>query len=383
LVRSRKGSDGKLDFSHITVELQTVDGLVKDSTQCAPNGYYFIPVYDKGSFILKINGPDGWSWNPDKVTVVVDDSSCNNNDDINFHFTGFTLSGKVLGAVGGESCLIKNGGPADVNVELLSSDGSEDPVASVLTSSDGSYLFKNIIPGTYNIRASHPELQVEVRGSTEVELGFANGMVDDIFFVLGYDLKGSVVAQGNPILGVHIYLHSDDVSMVDCPQGSGDAAGERKSLCHAVSDAEGIFSFKSIPCGKYELVPHYKGENTVFDVSPPVMPVSVEHQHVTVPQKFQVTGFSIGGRVVDGNSVGVEGVKILVDGSLRSVTDKEGYYKLDQVYVNAIFNLNLYHIPCSSCKPAKLVVTQPLLVNFLRLLESRVKNMARFLKVMY
>jgi hypothetical protein len=81
--------------------------------------------------------------------------------------------------------------------------------------------------------------------------------------------------------------------------------------------------------------------------------------------------------------VGVEGVKILVDGSLRSVTDKEGYYKLDQVYVNAIFNLNLYHIPCSSCKPAKLVVTQPLLVNFLRLLESRVKNMARFLKVMY
>lgn len=29
------------------VELQTLDGLVKDRTQCAPNGYYFIPVYDK------------------------------------------------------------------------------------------------------------------------------------------------------------------------------------------------------------------------------------------------------------------------------------------------------------------------------------------------
>ncbi|VVB06611.1 unnamed protein product [Arabis nemorensis] len=332
LVRSRKGADGKLDYSHITVELQTVDGLVKDSTQCAPNGYYFIPVYDKGSFILKINGPEGWSWSPDKVPVVVDESSCNNNEDINFRFTGFTLSGKVRGAIGGESCSIKNGGPADVNVELLSSDG--DSIASVLTSSDGSYLFKNIIPGKYNIRASHPELQVEVRGSTEVELGFANGMVDDIFFVLGYDLKGSVVAQGNPILGVHIYLHSDDVSMVDCPQGFGDASGERKPLCHAVSNKDGIFSFKSIPCGKYELIPHYKGENTVFDVSPPVMPVSVEHQHVTVPKKFQVTGFSIGGRVVDGNSKGVEGVEILVDGSVRSVTDKEGYYKLDQVTSN-------------------------------------------------
>lgn len=47
---------------------------------------------------------------------------------------------------------------------------------------------------------------------------------------------------------------------------------------------------------------------------------------------FQVTGFSIGGRVVDSNLKGVEGVKIVVDGNLRSVTDNEGYYKLDQVY---------------------------------------------------
>ncbi|WZZ66872.1 hypothetical protein YC2023_078242 [Brassica napus] len=318
---SRKGADGKLDYSHITVELQTVDGLVKDSTQCAPNGYYFIPVYDK-------------------VPVVVDDSSCNNNEDINFRFTGFTLSGKVLGAVGGESCTIKNVGPSDVNVELLSSDG--DPIASILTSLDGSYLFKNIIPVSVHpiqncklkFAVHQSTLDMPLLFSFIVELGFANGVVDDIFFVLGYDLKGSVVAQGNPILGVHIYLHSDDVSMVDCPQGFGDASGERKPLCHSVSDADGIFSFKSIPCGKYELIPHYKGENTVFDVSPPVMPVSVEHQHVTVPKKFQVTGFSIGGRVVDSDSKGVEGVKILVDGSLRSVTDKEGYYKLDKVTSN-------------------------------------------------
>ena len=40
--------------------------------------------------------------------------------------------------------------------------------------------------------------------------------------------------------------------------------------------------------GSYGLVPYYKGENTVFDVSPPVMSVTVKHQHVTVPQKFQV-----------------------------------------------------------------------------------------------
>lgn len=85
-------------FSFAQIELRTLDGLVKDRTQCAPNGYYFIPVYDKvfrysttfylffspnllefffignhvrfllqGSFVIQINGPKGWSWDPDKV----------------------------------------------------------------------------------------------------------------------------------------------------------------------------------------------------------------------------------------------------------------------------------------------------------------------------
>ncbi|KAJ7977680.1 Carbohydrate-binding-like fold [Quillaja saponaria] len=329
LTKSRKPTDAKLDYSHITVELRTVDGLVKDRTQCAPNGYYFIPVYDKGSFIVKINGPEGWSWNPDKVPVVVDDAGCNGNEDINFRFTGFTIAGRVKGAVGGESCLLKGGGPSNVKVEILSPDG--DLVSSVLTSSTGSYLFTNIIPGKYHLRASHPDLKVETKGSTELELGFGNGVVDDVFFVLGYSIGGFVVAQGNPILGVHIYLYSDDVSHVQCPQGSGSASGQREALCHAVSNADGAFTFNSIPCGNYELIPYYKGENTVFDVSPPKVSVNVKHQHVKVSQKFQVTGFSVGGRVVDGNEMGVEGVKIIVDGHERCITDRQGYYKLDQV----------------------------------------------------
>ncbi|KAK6260339.1 hypothetical protein SCA6_014813 [Theobroma cacao] len=332
LIKSRRATDAKLDYSHITVELRTVDGLVKERTQCAPNGYYFIPVYDKGSFVIKISGPEGWSWDPDKVSVVIDDTGCNNNEDINFRFTGFTLSGRVAGAVGGQSCSVKNGGPSNVNVELLSPD--DDLVSSELTLSNGRYLFKNIIPGKYKLRASHPDLKIEVRGSTEVDLGFQNGVVEDIFFVPGYDIQGSVVAQGNPILGVHIYLYSDDVIEVDCPQGAGNAPGQRKALCDAVSDADGMFSFKSVPCGLYRLIPYYKGENTVFDVSPSVVSVLVEHQHVTVPQKFEVTGFSVGGRVIDANDIGVEGVKILVDGQERSITDKEGYYKLDQVTSN-------------------------------------------------
>jgi hypothetical protein len=48
--------------------------------------------------------------------------------------------------MGGESCALKNGGPSNVKVELLSLNG--DLISSVLTSSVGSYLFTNILPGT-------------------------------------------------------------------------------------------------------------------------------------------------------------------------------------------------------------------------------------------
>ncbi|XP_072975145.1 uncharacterized protein [Typha angustifolia] len=328
LIRSRKASDAKLDYSHITVELCTVDGLVKERTQCAPNGYYFIPVYDKGSFVVRVKGPNGWSWEPNNVPVVVDQNGCNENVDINFRFTGFMISGKVIGAVGGGSCPSKDKGPSGVKVELLSP--SDESIASVLTSTTGNYSFTNIVPGKYKLRASHQDLEIELRGSPEVNLGFGNTVVDDIFFVPGYDLHGHVVAQGNPILGVHMYLYSDDVSEVHCPQGFGSAP-RPGALCHAVSDAAGRFTFKSIPCGTFELLPYYKGENTIFDVSPPSVTVSVEHHHIMVPQKFQVTGFSVGGRVLDDSGAGVEGVKIIVEGQLRAMTDHLGYYKLDQV----------------------------------------------------
>ncbi|KAK9084360.1 hypothetical protein Scep_030831 [Stephania cephalantha] len=329
LLKSRKPSDAKLDYSHITVELQTVDGLVKDSTQCAPNGYYFIPVYDKGSFVIKVKGPEGWTWHPDKVPVVIDHNGCNANADINFQFTGFSLFGRIKGAVGGKSCSMKDGGPSNVKIDLLSPD--DDLISSAFTSSVGRYSFSNVVPGKYKLHATHPNLKVEVRGSSAVELGFENSEVDGIFFVPGYDIQGFVVAQGNPILGVHFYLYSDDVSEVDCPQGSGNSPWPKSALCHAISDGDGKFKFTSLPCGAYELLPYYKGENTVFDVSPPSMAVSVEHHHVTIPQRFQVTGFSVGGRVIGENSVGVDGVKIIVDGLERSITDKNGYYKLDQV----------------------------------------------------
>lgn len=59
--------------------------------------------------------------------------------------------------------------------------------------------------------------------------------------------------QGNPILGVHIFLYSKDVSEIKCLQGSANGPRQEVALCHAVSDADGKFTFNSIPCGNFIL----------------------------------------------------------------------------------------------------------------------------------
>lgn len=75
-------------------------------------------------------------------------------------------------------------------------------------------------PGRYRLHASHPDYDIELRGSPEVriilflgltdviiilisytlhviqvDLRFGNVVADDVFFVSGYDIYGTVVAQ--------------------------------------------------------------------------------------------------------------------------------------------------------------------------------------------
>lgn len=62
LTQSFRVMTKKMDFSNIKVKLVTSDGVLKSTTECAPNGYYFLPIYDKGKFAIQLEGPQGWSF---------------------------------------------------------------------------------------------------------------------------------------------------------------------------------------------------------------------------------------------------------------------------------------------------------------------------------
>lgn len=160
----------------------TKQGSLKDKTDCSPsNGYYFLPIYDKGEYLLSIAPPPGWSFEPEHVELNFDGKNdvCSQGKDVNFVFKGFGITGKVVLATGS--------GARDVDVELKSEQGD---IRRTKTDINGVFFFTPIIPGKYVVRASHARWHfakaehnvVVVSGNTELP---ANSLV-----VSGFDING-------------------------------------------------------------------------------------------------------------------------------------------------------------------------------------------------
>uniref|UniRef100_A0A8B9KY12 Nodal modulator 1 n=1 Tax=Astyanax mexicanus TaxID=7994 RepID=A0A8B9KY12_ASTMX len=125
-------SDVEIDYSLIEIKLYTKQGSLKYQTDCAPiNGYFMIPLYDKGDFLLKIEPPLGWSFEPMTVDLHVDGLTdiCTKEQDINFFFTGFSVLGTVLSKGHLQ-------GPAGVEVNLKNA-GEEEVLQTVFTQAGG------------------------------------------------------------------------------------------------------------------------------------------------------------------------------------------------------------------------------------------------------
>jgi len=325
-------ADKSIDFSKINVELLTDTGALKYETECAPhNGYFFIPIYETGSYRLRVSPPLGWTFKEHEVAINIDGENdvCSQNKDILFEFAGFGVIGRILAA--GESV-----GPSGVNIDLLSQD-EKTVVQKTVTVKDGSYVFTAVSGADHKVRATHPTWRFEKDVGSVVITG-DNGEAEDLI-VAGFDLSGKVVSADLPMAGVNILLFGTEGKKVLCEDNTLESSVRGPvgsiQLCKTVTNSKGGFVFDVVPPGKYHLVPYYHSLTTRFEVAPAMKEVTVGLDSFSLADPFKVQGFSVKGKVVvspDGDPIA--DAKVTVSGgekAHKAVTDANGEYFVDKI----------------------------------------------------
>jgi len=323
-----------LDFSRINVQLYSKAGSLKFETECAPNnGYFFIPVYEKGSYTIKVSPPLGWKFSPSEVVVDIDgvNDDCSANKDINFNFDGFGVVGRVITA-GTDS------GPGGVTISLKSST-SPEALQTTVTEEGGHYVF-TAVPGTdHHVAASHPSWVFE-KDVARVSMTGDNGQAEDLV-IAGFDVRGEVSQPGGeamPGVSVLLFGGQSQLSRGQCPdnvKAQVSAPSGLTQLCHIKTDNRGRFMFPVVPPGKYKLVPFYQTSSTKFEVTPQMMDITVTSNSLQLPSPFIVSGFSVEGLVLaSAGGQPLSGAQVTLaagDKTFTVMTDKSGKYRVESI----------------------------------------------------
>ncbi|MGH0131955.1 UNVERIFIED_CONTAM: hypothetical protein FKN15_008615 [Acipenser sinensis] len=278
-------SDLEINYSLIEIKLYTKQGSLKYQTDCAPiNGYFMIPLYDKGDFVLTIEPPLGWSFDPTSVDLHVDGVTdiCTKGEDINFVFTGFSVSGT------------------------------------------GDFVLTIEPPLGWSFDPTSVDLHVD--GVTDI---CTKG--EDINFVFtGFSVSGTVLSKGQESGpgGVQVSLRKsgDDVDM----QTIHTQPGGKYTFSKVLPGNYDIFA--SHPTWTLQQVPFYRGERITFDVAPSRMEFRVEHDSLKLEPVFRVMGFSVTGRVL--NSPGGQGVPdatVNLNDQIKVLTKVDGSFRLENM----------------------------------------------------
>ncbi|CAG4950717.1 unnamed protein product [Parnassius apollo] len=334
-----------LDYSKIEIGLYTKEGILRDKTECAPtNGYYFLPMYEHGEYILKIHPPAGWSFEPSLVELQVDGEKdqCSIGEDINFTFNGFGITGRVITAG-------QTSGPSGIAVQLVNNNGE---TRDTVTTAGGDFYFTPVIPGKYTLKASHSKWKLEpsqavvqVReGNTALPIG--------VLAVRGYEVTGSVTSFSSPIGGIYVLLYSKEENPKFRVEGCKTALLQGvpdSPICYSVTDASGEFQFGLVPAGEYKLLALSKppGQAVIrYNIKPETVPFSVKHDDIYIRNAFEVNGFTIVGSVLNAPAgEGIPGVHVLSDGTPIGTTDSTGKFTLPSLRPG-VYTLSFKHEQC-------------------------------------
>ena len=385
----------------------TKDKILKYTTESSSvNGYYMIPVYNKGEYLLKVEPPPGWSFgknensllilpnfnffslniDPTEIPLNIDgiNDPCSKNEDLNFYFKGFGLSGKVI--TYGD---INKKGPANVKLDLLL---NEQKISSATSALDGSYYFSNIMPGDYKIQASHPTWKFKVN-TVSVTLSKDNWSAKEYIIVSGYTIEGFVLSGGDkkPIKNAIVTLKFStanlanlDTSKFEC-EHSETPVLDANEICHVKTDDKGKFQFQNIGFQKYVLQAVYKiaEDSVVIFTKPSTLNADlIKHDDLILNEKFELSYLNLKAKALitdyknDKKEIPVANALIVVNDKETGLkTDNQGDFQLDNLLNGVDYKVTLKsnHVGFEE-KSIKIDLAQKSFTEF----SNELKNFVKF-----
>lgn len=96
--------------------------------------------------------------------------------------------------------------------------------------------------------------------------------------------------------------------------------------------ANGEFVFGAIAPGKYLIRPFIQNKNIQFQIQPEFIEFQVTNEPIRLTQQFEITGFSVFGRVLSTpNGFGIGNAKIILNGEQATTTHTDGSYTLKNI----------------------------------------------------
>ncbi|XP_037945256.1 nodal modulator 1 [Teleopsis dalmanni] len=327
-------SHADIDFSKVEIKLLTKHGSLKDKTDCSPsNGYYFLPIYDKGSYLLSISPPPGWSFDPQQVELNFDGKTdiCSQGKDVNFIFKGFGITGKV--SLTGTD----NSGARGVSVKLESGDKTD--VRHTTTDINGIFSFTPIVPGEYIITATHSKWHFSKNKHTVVVVSGNTELPKNSLVVSGFDVTGYFDGSDQLSMDITMALFNrkGQTLPTKCTMQNkqsilqNNLSYEKESICLAKVEASGEYKFIGVPPGKYLVQPVLSNLNLKLHIKPNILEFEVLKDSLEIKEHFEITGFSVIGKVLAEKEKPVSGATIKLNENIITKTDADGNYILDNI----------------------------------------------------
>lgn len=230
-------------------------------------------------------------------------------------------------------------GAKGVTVELRSADQSD--VRRTISDQTGVFYFTPVIPGKYSIKVSRNNWHFE---QSEQEVVVSSGNTElpkNSFVVSGFDVRSTIKTDDGQSSQIEVLLFSANgaAAPIKCKNDnlpsslqSKHANYVSKPACVANIDVHGNFVFTAIPSGKYLLRAVAQQSTVRLHIQPEFVEIEVLKESLELRDSFEVTGFSIEGRVLTSvNGKGVAGAKIMFNGKEVAITHTDGSYALANI----------------------------------------------------